>query len=75
MAALASLRILWHTEIMSSISVPQKKVGRPATGESPRVGVRFDPDVKAALERYAAENEISVSEAVRRLVKWGLSIR
>ena len=57
---------------MPSISVPQKKVGRPATGESPRVGVRFEPELKERLDEFAAAEGINLSEAVRRLVERGL---
>ncbi len=56
---------------MKSISVPQKKAGRPATGKTPRVGVRIPDDIRQALEVYAAENsegELNVSEAIRELL-------
>ena len=56
---------------MKSISVSQKKAGRPATGKTPRVGVRIPDDIRQALEVYAAENsegELNVSEAIRELL-------
>ena len=62
---------LWHTEIMTSISVPQKRVGRPATGKTPRIGVRIPDDIRDALEAYAAETssgEPNISEAIRALL-------
>ena len=62
---------LWHTENMKSISVSQKKRGRPATGLTPRVGVRLPDDIRVALEAYAAANsvnETNVSEAIRELL-------
>ena len=62
---------LWHTENMKSISVSQKKRGRPATGLTPRVGVRLPDDIRVALEAYAAANsvnEANVSEAIRELL-------
>lgn len=62
---------LWHTENMKSISVSQKKRGRPATGLTPRVGVRLPDDIRIALDAYAAANstnEANVSEAIRELL-------
>lgn len=56
---------------MKSISVSQKKRGRPATGLTPRVGVRLPDDIRIALEAYAAANsaaEANVSEAIRELL-------
>lgn len=55
---------------MSSISVTQKKRGRPATGETPRVGVRLPEDVRAALSAYTETQEppLTVSEAIRDLL-------
>lgn len=70
---LASARLIWHTQNMSSISVPHKKRGRPATGHSPRIGVRFADDLKERIEQYAETQNVSVSEAIRQLVEAGLS--
>jgi len=56
---------------MKSINVPQKKRGRPATGLTPRVGVRLAEDIRSALDAYAAdqsEGEPNVSEAIRDLL-------
>ena len=56
---------------MKSISVSQKKKGRPATGLTPRVGVRLPDDIRVALESYAAANsaaKANVSEAIRELL-------
>ena len=53
---------------MTSIPVPQKKRGRPATGETPRVGVRLHPDVRRALEDVMRDPDVPVanmSEAMR----------
>lgn len=68
---LARPSYLWHTETMQSISVPQKKRGRPATGLTPRVGVRLPDDIRKALEAYAADlssGEPNVSEAMRHIL-------
>lgn len=35
---------------------------------------RFDEDLKAEIQNYALENEIKESEAIRRLVKLGLTV-
>jgi hypothetical protein len=56
---------------MTSISVPQKKVGRPATGKTPRIGVRVPDDIRDALEAYAIDHssgEPNISEAIRDLL-------
>jgi hypothetical protein len=56
---------------MKSISVPPKKRGRPATGRTPRVGVRLPDDIRKALEAYAGDlspGEPNVSEAMRELL-------
>jgi len=59
---------------MPSISVSQKKRGRPATGETPRIGVRLPAEVTAALDLYAAKQDpqLSRSDAIRLLVFEGL---
>lgn len=57
--------------MMQSISVTPKKRGRPATGRTPRVGVRLPDDIRAALEAYAADlspGDPNVSEAMRDLL-------
>lgn len=56
---------------MKSITVSQKKRGRPATGLTPRVGVRLPDEIREALEKYAAEStdgNPNVSEAIRELL-------
>lgn len=64
-------RILWHTEIMKSISVPQKKRGRPATGEAERVGVRMHEDLLHALDAWALSHpeNLGRSESIRKIVR------
>jgi hypothetical protein len=56
-----------------SIPVAQKKRGRPKTGESPRVAFRLDPDIVARVEAIAAQEDVTFSEAIRRLVEKGLA--
>jgi metal-responsive CopG/Arc/MetJ family transcriptional regulator len=49
--------------MVRSISVKQKKPGRPATGVDPLIG---------QLDRLARQDEVSRSEAIRRLIDLGL---
>jgi len=51
-----------------SISVKRKSPGRPATGTHPLVGARFPKSEIARIDRWAAANGTSRSEAIRRLV-------
>jgi hypothetical protein len=58
-----------------SISVKQKKRGRPATGVTPMIGVRLSAGSRKAVEKWALQepDQPSLSEAVRRLIDLGLS--
>jgi hypothetical protein len=51
---------------------PKKRRGRPATGKDPLVSARLSQELIDRLERWAASNEISRSEALRRIVELGL---
>jgi Arc/MetJ-type ribon-helix-helix transcriptional regulator len=56
---------------MSSISVKQKKRGRPATGTDPITGVRLPEQTRAALLAYIAaqpEPRPSQSDVIRAAV-------
>ncbi len=55
-----------------SISVKQKKRGRPATGVRPIIGLRLSVSDIARVDRWAAEHKVSRSEAVRLLIERGL---
>ena len=55
------------------VVVRQKRIGRPATGASPAVAVRLDCDELNRVDRFAETNEISRSQALRRLIHRGLS--
>ena len=59
---------------MASISVKQKRRGRPASGVTPMIGVRLSLSKRKAIEAWAnAEpDKPSLSEAVRRLLELGL---
>jgi Ribbon-helix-helix protein, copG family len=55
-----------------SISVKQKKRGRPATGIRPIIGLRLSETEIARVDRWAGEQKVSRSEAVRLLIERGL---
>jgi Arc/MetJ-type ribon-helix-helix transcriptional regulator len=52
---------------------PKKRRGRPATGKDPLVSARLPQSVIDQVHEWAATNEASRSEAIRRLVELGLS--
>jgi hypothetical protein len=56
-----------------SVKVKPKKRGRPATGKDPLVGARLPPDLIKAIDAWAARNETTRSEAIRRLVELALA--
>lgn len=67
-----------------SISVKRKsppprvpgKAGRPATGTEPLYGVRIGDDLIAQIMNWAKSNGgVSRSEAIRRLVELGLTVK
>ena len=52
-------------------------IGRPATGKAPMMGFRADPVIRASIVRWA-ENQPdtpTLSEAIRRLVELGLTVK
>ncbi len=59
-----------------TISAKQKR-GRPTTGVTPMMGFRADPSLRAAIEKWAKQQEDapSLSEATRRLVELGLTVK
>jgi hypothetical protein len=54
---------------------PKKRRGRPATGKDPLVSARLQPVLIAEVEAWASTNEVSRSEAIRRLVELGLTVK
>jgi hypothetical protein len=65
-----------HKIMARSIGDNQKKGrGRPATGITPMAGVRLEPSLRAEIETWAEEQEDApnLAEAMRRLIKIGLS--
>ena len=64
-------RFLWHTFNHGVNYWLQKKRGRPATGETPRVGVRLPKATRGALEAFITgqpEPRPSKSEAIRQIL-------
>jgi hypothetical protein len=57
--------------------VKQKVMGRPRTGTTPLMGFRADPVIRASIVRWAEKQPDlpSLSEAIRRLVELGLTVR
>ena len=51
---------------------PKKKRGRPATGKDPLLSARLPQELIAGIEKWAKLNDISRSEAVRRLLVYAL---
>jgi len=68
---------LCYTENMrKSIKVtPKKKRGRPATGRDPHVTSRMPAALIADVEAWATANDTSRSDAFRRLVELGLTVK
>jgi hypothetical protein len=62
-----------------SIFAKQKKPGRgrPRTGSHPMLGLRASPELRAAVEAWAKgqEDKPKLSEAIRRLVELGLTVK
>jgi hypothetical protein len=54
---------------------PKKRRGRPATGKDPLVSARLPAAVIDQIEVWSAANEVSRSEAIRRLVELGLRVK
>ena len=55
-----------------SVEFKARTVGRPATGKDPHMTARFPVELVAAVEDWAASNDVSRSEAIRKLVQLGL---
>ena len=58
-----------------SISVKRKKAGRPATGTEPLYGVRITDALMTQIMNWASANSATRSEAIRRLVELGLTVK
>ena len=77
MAVTASprLAILVNLFMAKSIKVNQKKRGRPATGRDPVSAVRLPAELTAAVDRWGETHDANRSEAIRRLVELGLTVK
>jgi hypothetical protein len=62
---------------MSIKAKPSKRRGRPATGRDPMMGFRAAPVLRASIVRWAEDQPDmpTLSEATRRLVELGLTIK
>jgi Arc/MetJ-type ribon-helix-helix transcriptional regulator len=54
---------------------PKKRRGRPATGKDPLVSARLPQQVIDKIEEWSASAEVTRSEAIRRLVELGLTLK
>ena len=61
----------------SKKNVVRKRPGRPATGQDPVTAIRLSKEMRAAVDAWAASqgDEPGRSEAIRRLVELGLTVR
>jgi hypothetical protein len=55
--------------------MPKKRRGRPATGKDPQVVLRMPATLIAVVDSWAAANDAIRSEAIRRLVELGLTVK
>ena len=55
----------------------KKRRGRPATGQGVQIGTRWSEETVAAIDAWAAaqDGDPARSEAIRRLVELGLTVR
>ena len=62
---------------MKKATVKQKVLGRPKTGIRPLMGFRADPAIRASIVRWAElqPDRPTLSEAIRRLVEQGLTVK
>jgi hypothetical protein len=75
----ASLRLAFYAKhkIMKKAIIAKQKRGRPATGITPMIGFRADPELRKAIEQWAKSqpDKPRLSDAVRRLVELGLKAK
>jgi hypothetical protein len=53
--------------------MPKKRRGRPATGKDPQVVFRMPATLISSVDKWAAERDISRSEAMRLLLEMALA--
>jgi hypothetical protein len=49
--------------------------GRPATGRDPVSAIRLPVELTSRIDAWAAEHEVSRSEAIRSLIEVGLKVK
>jgi hypothetical protein len=66
-----------HFMAKSNHVVPKKGRGRPATGRDPVTAIRLSAELRATVDKWAAKQNDTPgrSEAIRRLVELGLTVR
>jgi hypothetical protein len=66
-----------HFMAKSNQVVPKKKRGRPATGRDPVTAIRLSAELRETVDKWAAKqaDEPGRSEAIRRLVELGLTVK
>jgi hypothetical protein len=55
--------------------MPKKRRGRPATGKDPQVVIRMPATLISAIDSWGDANGAIRSEAIRRLVELGLTVK
>jgi hypothetical protein len=55
--------------------MPKKRRGRPATGKDPQVVIRMPATLISAIDSWGEANGAIRSEAIRRLVELGLTVK
>jgi hypothetical protein len=66
-----------HFMAKSNKVIPKKGRGRPATGRDPVTAIRLSAELRATVDKWAAKQDDAPgrSEAIRRLVELGLTVR
>jgi len=66
---------MYYAIMPKSISVVQKKRGRPATGQDPVTAIRLSAQLRAAIDAWAASQDDKPrrSIAIRRLLEHALA--
>jgi hypothetical protein len=54
---------------------PKRKPGRPATGKDPLFAIRIPVELMARVEAWAKQDNLTRSEAIRRLIDLGLKTK
>ena len=59
-------------EVNNGITKKKRRRGRPPTGRDPVLAVRLPNELRASVERWAKNNGVTRSEAIRVLIDKGL---